>query len=442
MSLSQSRWSAAFLLSVLGAMVLLLTIAALTPGYLGDIYQYKLWTKWVTEQGVANMYAADDLAILYPPINLYLWAGVGHFWAAWLDPSFDIERAQASQLLTWLIKLPTILFHLMIGVVVFLLVRRRHGERLAWAAGTIVLLDPALVYGVAHWGQPDSEHSLFSLLSVAALSANRWIPAGAAIALAGLAKPQSWILVPFIVAVAWKNGGRVGVVRCGLGGVAALLVGLAPFLLGGTTVQLARLSEYVSARVSSQSISANAHNIWWLPTLARGQFINDLEPVIGSIPFRWLAVGLVGLVLLACLARLTTKGDRPDLYLLTATLCAGWFFFTPRAHENHSFFVLPFLAVAWPARPKLLVLYALASLALLLNLALEDPLIVGPISQAGFTGAARPNWFVLLTLLNVAVFAVLVAGLMKASGLFRLVWTSIADFRKRVQRPDPVVGES
>jgi hypothetical protein len=436
-----SRWQIAFGVSVLTATVLWLTIAALSPGYIGDIYQYKLWTKWITEQGATNAYAEENLKILYPPVNLYLLAGIGNLYRTWVDPSFDWSMANASQLLTWLIKLPAVIFHLVTGAVVFVLVQRRHGERLAWVAGTALLFDPAALFDVAHWGQPDPVHALFGLLSVGALAANRNSWAGFAIGLAAITKPQSWILLPLIWVIALRNGGLLGLARSALGAMAAVIVGLTPFIAHGSLSQLMLLGEHMNSRAATNAISANAHNLWWLPTLASGRFIDDLETIVGPVPYRWVAVGLVGLMLLACIA-LVMRPRPADLFLVTALLCAGWFFFTPRAHENHSFFLLPFLAVAWPAQPRLFGLYLLASLALLANLALEDPLIVGQVSQAGLTGAARPSWFVVLTVLNVGMFAVLVAGLTKASGLFSRVWSCIPDFRKPDKRPAPLVRES
>src|SRR5436853_326420 len=80
-------------------------------------------------------------------------------------------------------------------------------------------------------------------------------------------------------------------------------------------------------------ISANAHNLWWLPTLLAGRWIDDWEPLIGALSFRWAGFALVGLVLLACVRRLRGRAPSPDYYLLAAALGVGWFLFTPRAHE-------------------------------------------------------------------------------------------------------------
>jgi hypothetical protein len=105
------------------------------------------------------------------------------------------------------------------------------------------------------------------------------------------------------------------------------------------------------------------------------------------------------------------RTESPNLYLLAATLLAAWYFFTPRAHESHPFFILPFLAIAWPVRRRLFVWYTLASLAVLANLVLADPLVVGELTLDAPLSSAIPLWFMAATLADVALFAALLVGL-------------------------------
>jgi hypothetical protein len=54
----------------------------------------------------------------------------------------------------------------------------------------------------------------------------------------------------------------------------------------------------------------------------------------------------------------------------------GWFAFTTQAHENHLFFALPLLSLAWPSRPGLLVPFGILTLTLLANMLLQDQLVL------------------------------------------------------------------
>ena len=51
--------------------------------------------------------------------------------------------------------------------------------------------------------------------------------------------------------------------------------------------------DYLSTRSTANSvISADAHNLWWLPTLARSEWIADADPLIGPISYRLVGLGL------------------------------------------------------------------------------------------------------------------------------------------------------
>jgi hypothetical protein len=255
--------------------------------------------------------------------------------------------------------------------------------------------------------------------------------AGFAIALAAATKPQAWILLPLVAAYAWRLGAWSGLARAAAGGAAGLFLVLLPFTLNNRLSHLSRLLEYMSTNsTANHVISANAHNLWWLPTLMAGRWIDDAE-LLGGVPYRWIGAALVLFVLGWCLWTGLGPGRSPgrsnegatddgggrgrlplaDPALLAATLGAGWFFVTPRAHEYHAFFILPFLALLWARWPRFLPLYLLGSLGLLANLALHDPVAVGALAAPPDAAVPLPGWYALLTLVNVGVFAALFGAL-------------------------------
>jgi dolichyl-phosphate-mannose-protein mannosyltransferase len=406
-----SHWTIAFSASILAALVLWLGLAALSPGHVGDMRTRKARAKWLTEQGIEKAYINDRLRINWPPVNLYLFTLVGTTYRNLADASFDLDRARESQFLSWLLRVPPTLFHMATATLVFFWVRAFGSERLAWLAGTALAFNPAAIYHVAVFGQHDPVHTLFSLSAVVALSMRRSGWAGSAMALAALTKPQSWILLPLVSAGAWRFGGARGLLLCCSGAAITALICLAPFLVSNGAGDIGRFVQYLNTHSgTSRVISANAHNLWWLPTLARGSWIQDAERLLGPISYFWFGVGLVGVALAACLVYLF-RTESPNLYLLAATLLAAWYFFTPRAHESHPFFILPFLAIAWAVRRRLFVWYALASVAVLANLVLADPLVVGELTLEAPLSSALPLWFMAATLADVALFAALLVGL-------------------------------
>ncbi len=80
--------------------------------------------------------------------------------------------------------------------------------------------------------------------------------------------------------------------------------------------------------------------------------------------------------LLVALSRDEHNVARVRLAEAAALGALGWFLFTTQAHENHLVFALPLLALAWPSRPSLLVVFGVLSVTVLLNMLLQDQLVL------------------------------------------------------------------
>ena len=77
--------------------------------------------------------------------------------------------AAGLEVLAILVKLPAILFDLALGVLVYAVARRFGSEKLALGAAALYVLNPAVVFVSALWGQVDSVACFFALLGVYAL---------------------------------------------------------------------------------------------------------------------------------------------------------------------------------------------------------------------------------------------------------------------------------
>jgi hypothetical protein len=163
--------------------------------------------------------------------------------------------------------------------------------------------------------------------------------------------------------------------------VAAGAVVCAPFLITGRFTELLTLPGVIGSVMPV--VSADAHNLWWLVLQLRGQdplFLNDSARALGPLTYRALAAGLVGASLLIAVWLYWTR--RASLAESAAMSVLGWFTFTTQAHENHLFFALPLLALAWPTRRALLVPFGIISVTLLLNMLLHDQLVL---ARLGYT---------------------------------------------------------
>ena len=337
-----------------------------------DVTHYKYWARLVTTEGVAGAYSGryPESAAIYPPVTMYGYRVAGALYQGLIDPTFDLERALGSRALTVLVKLVAVIPHLVAIVAIFGLLLRRHGATLALAAAAAYGLNPAALFDVAYWGQPDSAHALLLVVAVWCFEEDRPLPGWAAVGLAAATKPQAWALLPFLGYVSLR---RFGLARSALGGLVAAstaLLACLPYLLAGTFGQLLTLPRLIAETMPVAT--ANAHNLWWLLTDARPEFVPDAEPLLGPLSYRQVAAALAVILLGYGLWRTDAQAGPGGLFAMAAYLGFGWFLVTTRAHENHAFFVLPLLVMAAPRSRFLTVAFAVISLTLFLNMTLHD----------------------------------------------------------------------
>ncbi|MDP8922500.1 MAG: glycosyltransferase 87 family protein [Chloroflexota bacterium] len=391
-------WGELLAVLLVGVLILYVLIAAASPGNVADVGTNKTWGRWIAREGIHSAY---QIPTDYPPVLLYFFGAAGRVYQWLADPTFDEQAALASQFYTLLVKLPGILFHPIAAAVIYR-ITRQYGAGLAFAAAAAYALNPAVAYDVAHLGQTDPVHAAFALLAVAALVHRRPGLAGACIALAALTKPQAWLLLPVVgMALIFWYGWR-GVLRGTIGGAVASFVVVLPWAVTNRLHHAGRFLEALDTKsINSIALTAQAHNLWWVPTLIEWRFITDSEPFVGPVPYRVVGLGMVALLVAAAIARLPSLRPRDCLYGIAGALTVGWFVLTVRAHENLLFMALPFLTVAWALDRRLGLLLVVTSASLLLNVALHDPLLMGNYAAGPDPGYPLPVWVIVAQVVNV-----------------------------------------
>jgi Gpi18-like mannosyltransferase len=364
-------WLAALCI-VLVATAVSAWVLALPAHAASDVGHYKYWAKQVATYGVAGAYSGTypETAAIYPPVTMYGYRIAGWIYRRGFDPAFDMDAALASQALAVLVKLVAVVPHLLGSLVIFGLLLRRFGARPALLATAAFALNPAAIFDAAFWGQPDAIHAIFLLVAIYCFEEDRPLIAYVFIGLAAATKPQAWALLPFLAYVSLR---RFGLLRTMLGGVVAglsVLVVCLPYLVYGTFLELFTLPRLIAETMPV--VSANAHNIWWVVTNGKPDFVPDAEVLRGPFTYRQVA-GVLSLVVMAYgLWRTNVRGRNGELSAMAAYLAFGWFMVTTRAHENHAFFALPLLVMATPRSAFHWWMYGLLSLTLMLNMGLHD----------------------------------------------------------------------
>jgi Gpi18-like mannosyltransferase len=281
-----------------------------------------------------------------------------------------MPTALESQALAILVKLVAVAPHLLGSLAIFGLLLRRYGTRPALLATAAFALNPATIFDAAYWGQPDAVHAILLVIAIYCFEEDRPLVGYAFIGLAAATKPQAWALLPFLGYVSLR---RFGLARSVLGGVVAAVVALAtclPFIVYGTFSELFVLPRLIAETMPV--VTANAHNVWWIVTNGKPDFVMDADPMLGDFTYRQVAAVLSLLVIGYGLWRTDPHGRDGELSMMAAYLAFGWFMVTTRAHENHAFFALPLLVMATPRSRFAWAAFGVLSLTLFVNMALHD----------------------------------------------------------------------
>jgi len=389
------------LLSVGGAVLFGAEIATWPDHPLADMTHVTHWVQNIGEHGQETAYGGvyPESYMIYPPGMTYAYR-VSLFLADRLPPFPGVPEAD------WLrvcIKLVPVLAHGVLGVAVFGLAAIAAGFWRGWMAATLYAWSPGALFDSAYWGQGDTINvALLALALLAIFALPSWWPlreegrwrllaqpgavvagaiAGSLIAAAGLTKPQSWVFLPILVWVLLRRGGPLGLAAAGAAGAATVVAIVQPWVRAGRVEEM--LTVFTNVTQVMPSVSANAHNLWWLKLPGVALSVFDTVPVGGF--GEWAAphllshatVGRLGFALFAMLPLLRLTG--PLSVRLTMACCAytsaAYFMAVTQVHENHMFAVLPFLAVAAALDLWFLIPFAIATVCVFLNMAIHDFLV-------------------------------------------------------------------
>ena len=342
-------------LLVAGFVIRLLFIG--NEGFKTDVDTFEAWAGMLATHGFANFYTSGGFAD-YPPGYLYILGFVGWLWHALFNGNYTVLKV--------LVKLPAVLADLGIGVLVFGIVRRFANERLALAASAFYLLNPAVVYNSAAWGQVDSVAGGLALFAIYCLvrsddrvetRVSGWIVgAWLLIGYSLLIKPQAAVLLPLMVAFAFVDRERrqARLISTAAGIVAALVLAVIlaePFHASNPAAAFGWLIERYSYGSSVYAYnSVNAFNLW---AIRGAMWQPDTTPVnlFGS-----LSLGpqyLWGIVLVAVAVALVVwryVQERTTRALLEgcAVVTIAFFVLATRMHERYLFNGLLFTIVCIP----------------------------------------------------------------------------------------------
>ncbi|HKE36927.1 MAG TPA: phospholipid carrier-dependent glycosyltransferase, partial [Candidatus Baltobacteraceae bacterium] len=368
-------------LPVLLVVAFLIRVALIpAEGFKTDVSTFEAWAISLAEKGFRNFYGGAGFAD-YPPGYFYILAAVGHLWepVKGFDNGFGILRA--------LVKLPAILADLGVGALLYAIVRRFSSTGMAIGAAALYLLNPAVIYNSALWGQVDSISGGLALLAIYLLlrsddtevhgRINWWIvDAWLAFAYSLLIKPQAAVLLPLIVAFAFVDPARrrVRLTSTAVGIAGSLLLALVlsvPFHPSNPIATLQWLLERYSFGSNVYAYnSVNAFNLWalrgqmWIPDTPQ----SDTSYLFRVVPQYAWGIGLVVAAVALTIWRYAQEKTSRALLESAAIATIAFFILATRMHERYLFNGLLFTIACLPFARRYLWSAVALSIVLFANL--------------------------------------------------------------------------
>ena len=341
-------------------------------GFKNDIESFEAWALTLTTHPLAQFYASTKF-VDYPTGYFYILWIVGHIYSA-ISPqgNFDVLRV--------LVKMPAILMDLADGALLYLLVRRYASERWALGAAAFFVLNPAVIFISASWGQVDSVAAGLALAAAYLLLRSADFPDGFAwripvawllLAYSLLIKPQAAVLVPLFVAFAFVSpefrSRRVMATAAGIvAAIAFAFLLTVPF--HPTANPVAALSWLYQRYEVGKDVyavnSVNAFNLW---SIVHPFWQPDSQLIAVWPQYLW-GVVLAGIAVVLILVRYV-QARTEQAFVEAAALCTlAFFLLSTRMHERYMFDGLLFTIAAAPIARRYAWAAAIFSVTLFVNL--------------------------------------------------------------------------
>lgn len=342
-------------------------------GFKNDVASFEAWAITLSQHPFSQFYASTSFAD-YPPGYFYVLWLVGHVYAV-LAPHGNYE------LLKYLVKLPAVVMDLVDGALIYAIVRRFAGDRWALGAAALFILNPAMIFISAAWGQVDSISSGLALFGIylLLLSNDRdgrgtvlpIVLAWVALSYSLLIKPQAAVLIPLFLVFAFTRPElrRARLLATGLGIAAALLFGLLltlPFHPTYNPIDAYGwlLGKYTFAKNVYSYNSVNAFNLW---SILHGFWQPDSQTIAFVPQYIW-GVALVAAAVVLTAVRYFQARTEQALLESAALVTLAFFMLATRMHERYIYDGLTFTIVCLPFARRYTWAAILFSITLFVNL--------------------------------------------------------------------------
>ena len=392
-------------------------------GFRNDVSSFEAWAITLASHPFWQFYSSTSFAD-YPPGYFYILGFIGHLYAL-LAPHGNLD------VLKYLVKVPAVVMDLVDGALLYAIVRRFASERWALGVAALFILNPAIIFISAAWGQVDSISSGLALLGVYLLLRSDDVASTSSAALRQaqgdkrvivpivlawivlayslLIKPQAAILIPLFVVFAFTSPERrrARLFATGAGIIAAILFTFTltvPFHPTASPVNAFSwlYQKYDFGKNVYAYNSVNAFNLW---SIIHSFWTPDSQQ-IGPWPQYFWGILLVAAAAVLTLVRYAQARTHQALIEAAALLSLAFYMFSTRMHERYIYDGLVFTLACVPFARRYFWSAIVFSITLFVNLWYSLTYLSVVTNRTPGVNAADmwPTVTHPLSLVNVAVF--------------------------------------
>ena len=345
-----------------------LALSFLQWEYPNDMSCFKGWANTIFSDGISQFYFPADPSAFrdYPPGYMYILYIIG-----FIRSVLGLESD--SYFFRLLIKTPSIIADLVMGLFIFKLAYRKMSLRASWLLALGFILNPVLILNSVIWGQVDSFYTIFILLSIYYLTQKHYYKGFGLFALAILIKPQAFMFTPVYMYAAYyvlkehnfSLKGFIEVCKYALFSFGLLLYLILPFIRGLDITPIIKL--YIGTLSSYAKASVNAYNFHTLT----GANWEALDTPLWFTTHEAVGFSCLFLIVIFSIYLLFRNNTKANFYFVAALINILTFMFSVKMHERYMFPAIALLTAAYVYKrdKRLLLLNAFFSITLFLNCA-------------------------------------------------------------------------
>ncbi len=424
---ADARWVALIVIAALAIRLPLLPL----DGPHGDLSAFTFYGSQVLVHGPHALYDPSTIPPamwVIPPVFPFITGATYWVWRLVVSLAGAAPPAEAGVMVGappfgvggFLVKLWIIAGDFGLAAVAYRWARQWAGPRWGALTAAAILLNPALVYESAWWGQIESLLTLVLALVLVCAAHKRLALAWVCWTVMVLIKPQAVVELPLVLALTLRYGGLPGLAHGAGAAALTFMLVTTPFWLTGRLDKV--VGNYANVTSVDHRVSVNAYNLWWAISGPGGwhNWATDTDRFIGFFSYRHagMAVCLVYaiLVLWAYRPQWLWRGQRrfPSTVAVSTVLATGaclylaFFLMATLIHERYLYPAVVLLAFSLWRHPLFVALYGVFSVTLLINLAHTAPAL--PWMATGLERLGVTPWRT--ALVNMVAFAVLTGAVL------------------------------